>query len=764
MGLYEEAIKSAHENGFIQNEALAYELASRFYRERNFELFANTYLVKARDRYFRWGAYGKVNQLEEQFSFLKVNQPQLESVPLEGIPMKQLDVLSIIKSSQAISLQINFEKLAADLMRIVIQQAAAEKAFLFLDKDNQLMLVAQAKNINDALSIETGILKQELERELLAESVVHYVKRSKEKIILEDASVPNQFTTDEYILSARPKSIACLPILKQTKLIGILYLENNLFTDAFPANKILILELLAAQAAISIENSHLFSDLQNSRQQLQDVMNNSSAMISIKDLEGRYLFINRQYERLFTISYEKAVGMTDYDLWPEKFADIVTKNDERVIEEEKAITFEETIPESDGDHTYVVVKFPLRDATGRLYATCGIATDITDRKRAEEALIEKEARIRRLVDSNIIGIFFFNINGKITEGNEAFRRITGYTFHDIQSGKVKWMKLTPEEYIEVDAKAIDEIRNTGYTSPYEKEFFRKDKSRISVLVGGALLEGSKEIGIGFVLDLTDLKKAEQEIRRLNQNLQHRIEELTASQNELQKVNTDLIKTNIDLDNFIYAASHNVKGPAATLEGIINLLDLGLYKYEELPSIISMMKSVMAKFNQTIVDLTELSKVQKTIESKDVENNNIEEVVEDIKKELKGIIEDSKTTIVTDFNQISIIKFSKLNFRRILYNLLHNAITFRSPDRLSEIIIKSSQNQEFYVLTVMDNGLGIAKSNQEKIFEMFKRGQDYAVGRGIGLYIVKRIIENAGGKVEVESEQGKGSTFKIYFRK
>jgi signal transduction histidine kinase len=173
---------------------------------------------------------------------------------------------------------------------------------------------------------------------------------------------------------------------------------------------------------------------------------------------------------------------------------------------------------------------------------------------------------------------------------------------------------------------------------------------------------------------------------------------------------------------------------------------------------------MAKFNQTIVDLTELSKVQKTIESKDVENNNIEEVVEDIKKELKGIIEDSKTTIVTDFNQIPIIKFSKLNFRRILYNLLHNAITFRSPDRLSEIIIKSSQNQEFYVLTVMDNGLGIAKSNQEKIFEMFKRGQDYAVGRGIGLYIVKRIIENAGGKVEVESEQGKGSTFKIYFRK
>ncbi|HXA02245.1 MAG TPA: AAA family ATPase [Cytophagaceae bacterium] len=764
MRLYEEAIKSARENHFIQNEGIAYEVASRFYREKGFEIFANTYLVKARDRYFRWGAGGKVKQLEENHPFLKVHKPRSASATVEGLPIEQLDVLSIIKASQTISGQFDFEQLAGNLMKIVIQQAGAEKAYLLLNKDDQLVLVAEAKNIQDTISIKTHTVTQQPEADSLAKSIVQYVKSSKEKIILDDASLPNMFSSDNYILTAHPKSIACLPIIKQAKLIGILYLENNLFTGAFSPDKILILELLASQAAISIENSILFTDLTNSRQLLQDTMDNSSAVIFLKDLNGKYLFVNREYENIFGLSREKIVGRTAYDL-PKEIADMTTAHDREVFETGKPIVYEESGPHQDGlIHTHISVRFPVYDLTGKIYAIGGVSTDISDRKRAEEALREREARIRRLVDSNIIGIFFWDVAGQITEANDAFFKIVGYSLQDLKLGNLSWKKITPADYIAADQKALRELERAGTCTPYEKEYIRKDGSLIPVLVGGAILQGSKDKGVAFVLDLRDLKSAGAEILRLNLGLQQRIKALNVSQEELKRVNSELLKTNIDLDNFIYAASHNVRGPVASLEGLINILDLKLYEQDELSSILSKMKLSISRFNQTINDLTELSKVQKIIESKDVALFNIEKIVENIKAELEENLEASGALIKTDFHEVPSINFSETNFRRILSNLIVNAISYRSPTRKPEIFIKSTQTQEYVILSIKDNGLGINERNKEKIFLMFTRAHSHVEGRGIGLYIVKRIIENAGGKIEFESEVDEGSTFRVFLKK
>jgi PAS domain S-box-containing protein len=616
MYLYEEAIRSAKENGFIQQEAIANELAGQFYKARGFEKIAESYLRDAYSCFKHWGADGKVRQLEEIYPFLKERRLSLTTT-LGGLSVEQIDFLAIIKASQTISGQIDVEKLISDLMRIVLEQTGAHYACLLLDHEDHLTLDSIAKNVHNEFNVE--VYNNRLPGEdNLPLSIVQYVKRTREKIIIEDVSLPHLFYSDDYLLYNHPKSIACLPILKQTELLGFLYLQNNLFTRAFSMDKISVLELLSSQAAISIENATLFKELTLSRQQFQDLMENSPAVIFIKKPDGEYIFINRKFEKIFHISRAEVVGKTDYELWPEELADMVRANDKKVLESLEPMIFEETIPQDDGYHTYISVKFPLMDMTGIPYATCGIATDITDRKRAEE--------------------------------------------------------------------------------------------------------------------------------------------------EIRQINRELIKTNTDLDNFIYTASHNLRGPVSTIEGLINLLDLNLYKEEELKDLIGMLKTSLVKFKDAVSDLTEISKVQKLIEKEDVDLIDVNQMIEEMKTDMEDMIKESGAEIEVNLSAAKVIRFSKEYFKRIIYNLLSNSIKFRSADRRLEIRISTAISHKFIILCISDNATGISKMIQNKIFGMFTKGHEYTTGSGIGLYIVKRIIENEGGKIEFTSEEGKGSTFKVYFKK
>jgi PAS domain S-box-containing protein len=156
---------------------------------------------------------------------------------------------------------------------------------------------------------------------------------------------------------------------------------------------------------------------------------------------------------------------------------------------------------------------PVLDENGEFVAFIGTATDVTERKRAEEALREREAKIRRLVDSNIIGIFITGLEGRILEANDAFLHLVGHDRDDLVSGRVRWTDLTPPEWRERDRRALKELSSNTIAQPYEKEFFRKDGSRVPVLIGGALFEEGGNEGVAFVLDLTERKRAEQALMR-----------------------------------------------------------------------------------------------------------------------------------------------------------------------------------------------------------------------------------------------------------
>ncbi|MEP7317250.1 MAG: CheR family methyltransferase [Panacibacter sp.] len=240
-----------------------------------------------------------------------------------------------------------------------------------------------------------------------------------------------------------------------------------------------------------------------------------------------------------------------------------------------------------------------------------------------------------------------------------------------------------------------------------------------------------------------------------------ISELKKTQAELDKSNKTLTTINADLDNFVYAASHDLMGPLSNLELIISLFDYRKEEFDdEIKKYLQMMSNAVAKFKNIIKDLAVVGKIESEVFEKDPIDLN--ELINDIKSGIQESVNLSNTVISTNLN-IAAIRFSKKNLRSILYNLITNAIKFKSPERELQILITTILAEGFVVLSVQDNGLGIPADKVASIFSIYERIHQEIPGQGIGLYLVKKIVDASGGKVLVESEEGKGSTFKIYFK-
>ena len=257
MRSYERAIHEAREHGPIQHEGLANELAAQFYAARGFEKIAHLYLRDARHCYLRWGAEGKVRQLDEVHSHLR--EKPIPASPTFGARLEHLEVGTVVRASQAVSGEIVLGKLIETLMRIAVEHAGAQRGLLVLPRGNEQRVAAEATIGPDAVTVR--LLGTPLTSSELPCSILQYVARTRDSVILDDASAPTPFSADQYIRRKRARSLLCLPLVKQAKLIGLLYLENNLAAGIFTPQRIVLLELLASQAAISLENAHLYSEL-----------------------------------------------------------------------------------------------------------------------------------------------------------------------------------------------------------------------------------------------------------------------------------------------------------------------------------------------------------------------------------------------------------------------------------------------------------------------------------------------------------------------
>ena len=397
MELYDQAIESAHENEYTQNEAIANELAAKFYLGKGKTKIARVYMKEAYNCYQKWGATRKLRDLE-------VKYPELDLIPqpiknygyansaTEGAnQLISLDMSSILKSSQTLSETLNQDKLLLTLMNIVIENAGAGKGYVILERKGRLYIEAES-SINEETEVNKSVPVET--RDEIAHSVINYVKRTKQHIVLDDSTDNNTFITDPYIIKNRPKSILCMPIVKQTRLVGLLYLENSITSNAFTTERVETLRLLSSQVAISLENSVYYRNLQElnkEMKQLVTAMESIDQAIVITDTKGKIYYANPFLESVSGYKPEDVAGESMsifdsgnpdqadyYEMWNRVAAGEVWSG--QIVSRKKDGTL----------YTERMTISPVYDASGRVVNFVAVKKDITGEMKLESRLRNKQ--------------------------------------------------------------------------------------------------------------------------------------------------------------------------------------------------------------------------------------------------------------------------------------------------------------------------------------------------------------------------------------
>ncbi|GEM_PF-1035628 len=257
----------------------------------------------------------------------------------------------------------------------------------------------------------------------------------------------------------------------------------------------------------------------NNDKKLQTILDHTPAVIYAKDLDGKYLLINKQYEGLFKISNDDVIGKTDYDLFPQEYADKFRNNDREILNAGRSIQYEETAPHEDGEHQYISVKFPLFDDNNKPWAICGISTDISDRKRMETALRSSEDKFRTLFETSHIGIALWEMDGVLLEANKAFFNMLGYSEEDIF--QVKYWNISSDKSSENKTKLLSFLADKCEVGPYETELIHKDGRKIPVFQNAIVIKNEKGIERiwTLIMDISIHKNTEQELQIRENNFE-----------------------------------------------------------------------------------------------------------------------------------------------------------------------------------------------------------------------------------------------------
>jgi predicted ATPase/transcriptional regulator with GAF, ATPase, and Fis domain len=406
MQLYEQAIHLARDHGFVQNEGLAHELTAQYYLAHGLETAGYAHLRNARNCYDRWGALGKVKQLDELYPHLQeegtptlttLTTPTTSTTSTIDTPVGQLDVETVVKASQALSSEIVLSKLIEKLMRIAVEHAGAERGLLILLSGAETRIEAVATTGHG--KVEVAVRPTVITPDDLPQSTLQYVIRTRERVVLDDASVGNLYSGDEYVRRKRPRSVLCLPILKQAKLVGAFYLENRLTPRAFTSDRVALLEVLASQAAVSLENANLYSGLQRSQAYLaqgQSISHTGSFGWNVSNGEIYWS------EETYTIfEYDRTVKPTlesvFHRIHPED-RDLTQQTIDRAIGAKENFDHEHRLLMPDGSVKYLhVLARALETSSGDLEFV-GAVSDVTAAKQARAEIEKAFEEIKGLKD------------------------------------------------------------------------------------------------------------------------------------------------------------------------------------------------------------------------------------------------------------------------------------------------------------------------------------------------------------------------------
>jgi len=433
--------------------------------------------------------------------------------------------------------------------------------------------------------------------------------------MLHDASARGSFSNDEYIRRVHARSVLCLPLVKQGQLIAVLYLENNLAANVFTPARIALLNVLVSAAAISLENSRLYRDLQ-----------------------------------------------------------------------------------------------------------------------------EREAKIRRLVDANIVGVLISNLEGPIVEANDAFLQMVQYRREDVTSGGLRWTDLTPPEWHVVTERAVAQLRTTGTCEMYEKEYFRSDGSRVPVLVAATVIGDARSETLAFVLDLTERKRAEGERERLRQ----------------AQADLAYMSRVITVGQLAASLSHEIKQPIAA--AVTNARTCARWLRRDQPDIAEACEAA----SRVVKDTTRAAEIIDRVRSLYRRDRPQRELVD-----LNEIVREMMVLLQDEANRHSIpirgelaqglpkVMADRVQLQQVLMNLMLNGIE-AMKDTGGELTVTSKSNEDCQlIVSISDSGIGLPQ-NPDRIFDAFFTTKSQ--GTGMGLSISRTIVESHSGRLWASPNTGRGATF------
>lgn len=658
---YRQAMENAALNDYPNEGAIASECFGRFWLDRNELLLARHYILKARSLYQVWGATGKIRELDEHYADLLEKEP----VPLEQWTTSEmstsgpgtaggLDSVSVLKASQAIAGEIRLPNLLKKLMELVIENAGAQNGMLLLKRDADFMAEAVKPKESDDISVLNGIAFKDAD---LPESIVRFVERTQEAVVLDHADQEERFANDPYVRRCAPKSVICLPIVHQKYLMGILYVENNLVHGAFTRHRIENLKVIASQAAIALENALLYDDLRRAESKLRNLIQTAREGFVELDLEGYVKDVNPELCYIFGMPRDKLIGRN-----------ILTTPDRETAEK-----------------------------LGREFA----------------------------------------------------------------------------------------MRREGKTGAYEITFTRPDDRKIHCMIKATpIFEEDRQVGsFAMVTDITERIEAEEEIRKLNEELEARVRQRTAeleqSISSLKLAQKKLVESEkmASLGSLVAGVAHEINTPVGVAVTAASFLQEKTKSLVEQQGGKGITEKELAKYTRTAQDssaliLSNLQRAAELIRSfkqvavdQSVEKRrvfNVRQYLDELLLSMRPNYKRTRHSITVDCPaDLEIDSFPGI-FAQIITNLVMNSLIHGLEGiEAGEMRITITPEAGGIQLTYRDNGKGMDANVLEHVFDPFFTTRRSQGGTGLGMHVVYNLVtQTLGGSIECESTPGQGVTFTI----
>ncbi|MDZ8064731.1 MAG: AAA family ATPase [Nostoc sp. DedQUE08] len=706
---YDRAITAAKENHFSQIEALANELAAKFYLEWDKERIAQEYMIQAYYGYVRWGAKAKVADLEKRYPQLLAAILQQTRSPLSinetifalgsvtytssatsSSSSDSLDLAAVLKASQTLSEQIELEKLLSSLLRIVIEDAGADKCVLMLLRDDRLLVKGLIVEGSQPIVLQRIPIEESQDIPL---KLIYKVKHNRQTVVLVDATADPTLANDPYIVRQQPKSILCSPILRQGKLMGILYLENNLAMGAFTSDRVELLNLICAQATISLENARLYERSLEYAQQLERSLAELSASNSrfeklVDNVPGvvyqyqifadgamSLTYMSRECYELYEITAEQAIANVQL-LLERMHPDDVASYQQSVIDSMQTLT--------------------SFDWSGRIITPSGMIK-----------WIHSQARIEQKADGTIVW--------------------DGFLLDISERRKVE---LALEEKSLLLQQALTDLQNAQLQTIQSEKM-----SALGNLVAGVAHEMNNPLGF-----------------------------IAASLQQTQPIIADLTE---------HLKLYQTTFPNSSEEIIDHAEQIDLeYSLEDVSKVIESMTMACNRLKKISTSLCTFSRADQDYKVLFNIHEGIDSTLLILKHRLKANQQRPAIEVITNYGNLPPIECFPGQLNQVFMNILANAIDAIDESNIGRsfqeiqtnincITINTSLANSVVKITIADNGKGISESVKQKIFEHLFTTKAVGKGTGLGLAIARQIVESThGGKLSCNSVLGEGTEFLI----